>query len=119
MTLIQRFVSQVLVPQKHDQRSNLTVPSLKVIWLFLEQFRLARVYNFYNVPMDTERGGDAHQELEQVVFDLSGSFRVKIDDGAKKSEYWLRGLRKGFYTSKLVWREMDCFSQGAVCMVIV
>ena len=43
---------------------------------------------------------------------------MKIDDGTDKSEYWLRDPRKGLYISQLVWREMDCFSQGAVCMVL-
>tara|TARA_R110002072_G_scaffold57497_4_gene147772 strand:+ start:261 stop:500 length:240 start_codon:yes stop_codon:yes gene_type:complete len=53
-----------------------------------------------------------------VVFALSGSFRMKIDDGKTKSEYWLRDPRKGLYINRLIWREMDSFSQGAVCMVL-
>lgn len=81
-------------------------------------FAIKRVYYLYNVPVDSERGGHAHRELEQVVFALSGSFRMKIDDGAEKSEYWLRDPRKGLYISRLIWREMDSFSQGAVCMVL-
>ena len=102
------------LPQIHDQRGDLT---------FVEggnhlPFDIARVYYLYNVPVDSERGGHAHKELEQVVFALSGSFRMKIDDGYKKSEVWLRDPRKGLYINRLVWREMDAFSQGAVCMVI-
>lgn len=81
-------------------------------------FDIRRVYYLYNVPVDSERGGHAHRELEQVVFALSGSFRMKIDDGYEKSEYWLRDPRKGLYINRLIWREMDSFSQGAVCMVL-
>lgn len=81
-------------------------------------FAIRRVYYLYNVPVDAERGGHAHKELEQVVFALSGSFRIKIDDGIRKSEYWLRDPRKGLYINRLIWREMDSFSQGAVCMVL-
>lgn len=81
-------------------------------------FDIRRVYFLYNVPVDSERGGHAHRELEQVVFALSGSFRLKIDDGHEKSEYWLRDPRKGLYINRLIWREMDRFSQGAVCMVL-
>lgn len=81
-------------------------------------FPIRRVYYLYNVPVDAERGGHAHKELEQVVFALSGSFRITIDDGACKSEYWLRDPRKGLYINRLIWREMDSFSQGAVCMVL-
>jgi hypothetical protein len=108
------FVREIELPQIHDPRGDLT---------FVEggnhiPFPIARVYYLYNVPVDAERGGHAHRELEQVVFALSGSFRMKIDDGTAKSEHWLRDPRKGLYISKLVWREMDAFSQGAVCMVL-
>ncbi len=81
-------------------------------------FDIKRVYYLYNVPVDAERGGHAHRELEQVIFALSGSFRIKVDDGTTKTEYWLRNPRNGIYIKKLVWREMDSFSQGAVCMVL-
>lgn len=102
------------LPQINDPRGDLT---------FVEgachiPFDISRVYFLYNVPLDSERGGHAHQELEQVVFALSGSFRMKVDDGKTKSEYWMRDPRKGLYISKMIWREMDCFSQGAVCMVL-
>lgn len=108
------FVRTIQLPQIHDVRGDLT---------FIEggnhiPFQIARVYYLYNVPVDSERGGHAHRDLEQVVFALSGSFRMKIDDGTTKSEYWLRNPQKGLYISKMIWREMDAFSQGAVCMVV-
>ena len=81
-------------------------------------FDIRRVYYLYNVPVDAVRGGHAHVDLKQVIFAVSGSFRVKLDDGRMKSEYLLRDPRKGLYLNSLVWREMDLFSQGAVCMVI-
>lgn len=81
-------------------------------------FEIRRVYYLYNVPVDAERGGHAHRDLEQVIFALSGSFRVKVDDGKTQQEYWLRDPRKGLYISRMIWREMDSFSQGAVCMVL-
>ena len=107
-------VSVVDLPLVHDPRGDLT---------FVEggvhlPFDIARVYYLYNVPVDAERGGHAHRELQQVVFALSGSFRMKIDDGKTKSEFWLRDPRKGLYISGMIWREMDSFSQGAVCMVL-
>jgi hypothetical protein len=107
-------VREIVLPQLHDPRGDLT---------FVEggyhiPFEIRRVYYLYNVPVDAERGGHAHKELEQVVFALSGSFRIRIDDGVSKSEYWLRDPRKALYISRLVWREMDSFSQGAVCMVL-
>lgn len=102
------------LPKIHDFRGDLT---------FVEggshlPFNIERVYYLYNVPVDAERGGHAHRDLEQVVFALAGSFRIKVDDGKTKSEYWLRDPRKGLYLSRMIWREMDAFSQGAVCMVL-
>ncbi|MFU8866216.1 MAG: sugar 3,4-ketoisomerase [Rhodobacterales bacterium] len=81
-------------------------------------FAIARVYYLYNVPVDAERGGHAHKVLQQVVFALSGSFRLKIDNGLEQSEFWLRNPRQGVLIDRLIWREMDAFSQGAVCMVL-
>lgn len=114
MALCRGFVQEINLPQVHDPRGDLT---------FVEgsdhiPFDIARVYYLYNVPVDAERGGHAHKELEQVIFALSGSFRVKIDDGQHTSEFWLRDPRKGLYIGRLIWREMDSFSQGAVCMVL-
>lgn len=107
-------VGMIDFPVVSDSRGDLT---------FIEggrhaPFDIKRVYYLYNVPADAERGGHAHRELEQVLVALSGSFRVKIDDGGETSEYWLRDPSKGLYIGSLIWREMDCFSQGAVCMVL-
>ena len=108
------FVQMFKLPQVSDPRGDL---------IFLEggnhiPFDIARVYYLYNVPVDSERGGHAHRELEQIIFAISGSFRLKIDDGFNKTEHWLSDPRKGLYISQLVWREIDSFSQGAVCMVV-
>ena len=81
-------------------------------------FSIARVYYLYNVPVDSERGGHAHRALQQVVFALSGSFRLRIDTGSEITDYWLRDPRQGVLIDRLIWREMDSFSQGAVCMVL-
>jgi len=107
-------VGWIELPQIRDPRGDLT---------FIEggrhvPFPIERVYYLYNVPVDAERGGHAHKELEQVIFALSGSFRVTVDDGHARTEYWLRDPRRGLYISRLIWRELDAFSQGAVCMVL-
>jgi hypothetical protein len=108
------FCYPIEVPAITDPRGDLT---------FIEggnhvPFEIKRIYYIYNVPVDSLRGGHAHRDLEQVVFALSGSFRMTVDDGRKRQEYYLRNPRKGIYMSRLVWREMDQFSQGAVCMVL-
>lgn len=107
-------VHEIELPQIHDPRGDLT---------FVEggnhiPFPIARVYYLYNVPVDAERGGHAHKNLEQIVFALSGSFRMTVDDGQTRTEHWLRDPRRGLHISRMIWREMDAFSQGAVCMVL-
>ena len=81
-------------------------------------FDIARVYYLYNVPAESIRGGHAHRELRQVIFALSGSFRVTIDNGTRREDHWLRTPKRGLLVERLIWREMDAFSQGAVCMVL-
>lgn len=107
-------VRPIDLPLVHDPRGDLT---------FIEggrhiPFDIARVYYLYNVPVDAERGGHAHRKLQQVLFALSGSFRVLVDDGYTQTTFWLRDPRRGLYISGMVWREMDSFSQGAVGMVL-
>ena len=116
-------------PIENERRGSVQIVDLPVVadprgdLTFIEgrrhvPFDIARVYYLYNVPVDAERGGHAHLELQQVLFALSGSFRIKLDDGFETSEYWLRDPRKGLLINRMIWREMDSFSQGAVCMVL-
>ena len=110
----QGSVQLIDLPVIHDPRGDLT---------FIEgerhvPFAIRRVYYLYNVPVDADRGGHAHKQLEQVLFALSGSFRVVTDDGSTRTRHWLRDPRKGLYINRLIWREIDSFSQGAVCMVL-
>ena len=110
-TRLARFID---LPVVSDPRGDLT---------FVEgsrhvPFDIARVYYLYNVPVDAERGGHAHKALRQVLFALSGSFCVTLDDGERREDVWLRDPRRGLLISTLTWREMREFSQGAVCMVL-
>lgn len=108
------FWRTIALPRVTDPRGDLT---------FVEggqhvPFDIARVYYLYNVPVDSERGGHAHTRLRQVIFALSGSFRISVQDGQKSDEFILRNPAQGLLLESLVWREMDMFSQGAVCMVL-
>lgn len=103
------------LPRIHDPRGDLIpIESGQSV-----PFNIARVYYVYNVPVDAIRGGHAHRKFEEVLIALSGSFRVTVDDGrGSREEYWLRDPRKGLYIGRMVWRELDSFSQGAVNMVL-
>jgi hypothetical protein len=81
-------------------------------------FRVRRVYYLYDVPGGAERGGHAHKDLEQVVVAIMGSFDLILDDGKEKQRIHLNRSYNGVYIKNLIWREMDNFSSGAICMVM-
>jgi dTDP-4-dehydrorhamnose 3,5-epimerase-like enzyme len=104
----------VELPKITDPRGNLT---------FVENgnhipFDIKRVYYLYDVPGGAERGGHAHKELSQLIIAMSGSFDVVLDDGVKKKRFHLNRSYQGLYVCPMIWRELDNFSSGSVCMVL-
>lgn len=81
-------------------------------------FAIQRVYYLYDVPGGAERGGHAHKNLEQLIVAMSGSFDIVLDDGTEKKRFHLNRSYIGLYVGTMVWREMDNFSSGSVCMVL-
>ena len=80
-------------------------------------FSIKRVYYLYDVPSDSYRGGHAHKKLVQLMIPLSGSFEVLLDDGKKRKKVMLNKPDKGLLIPQGIWREMDNFSSGAICIV--
>ncbi len=102
------------LPKIQDPRGNLT---------FIEggrhiPFEIRRVYYLYDVPGGSERGGHAHKELSQLIIAMSGSFDVVLDDGHAKKRVHLCRSYYGLYVCPMIWRELDNFSSGSVCMVL-
>ena len=81
-------------------------------------FPIARVYYLYDVPGGAERGGHAHKGLEQLIIAMSGSFDVVLDDGREKKRFHLNRSYYGLYVCPMIWRELDNFSSGSVCLVL-
>lgn len=81
-------------------------------------FEIKRVYYLYDVPGGAERGGHGHRELEQLIIAMSGSFDVVLDDGTTRRRYHLNRSYHGLYVCPMMWREIDNFSSGSVCMVL-
>jgi hypothetical protein len=104
----------VTLPRINDPRGNLT---------FIEGgrhigFDIARVYYLYDVPGGAERGGHAHRDLHQLFIAMSGSFDVVLDDGVMRQRFHLNRSYCGLYVPSMIWREIDNFSSGSVCMVV-
>ena len=81
-------------------------------------FRIERVYYTYDVPGGAVRGGHAHKALQQVIIAMSGSFDIVLDDGTEKRRFHLNRSYSGLYVCPMMWREIDNFSSGSVCLVL-
>lgn len=102
------------LPRITDPRGNLTfVESNRHI-----PFAIQRVYYLYDVPGGAQRGGHAHKALHQLIIAMSGSFDVHLDDGHTKKIVHMDRSYYGLYICPMIWREIDNFSSGAVCMVL-
>ena len=81
-------------------------------------FDVKRVYYLYDVPGGESRGGHAHKNLYQMIIAVSGSFCVTLDDGKKKRKFILNRPYQGLLVVPGIWRELDDFSSGSVCLVL-
>jgi len=101
------------LPKISDNRGNLS---------FLEggicPFEFKRIYYLYDIPAESTRGGHAHKALKQLIIPLSGSFNVLLDDGDNKKEVNLYKPQQGLLICPMIWRELNQFSSGAVCLVL-
>ena len=102
------------LPRVHDPRGNLT---------FIEAerhvpFPVRRVYYLYDVPGGATRAGHGHRRLRQLIIAMSGSFDVVLDDGRARARHHLNRSYYGLYVAPMMWREIDNFSSGSVCMVL-
>ena len=81
-------------------------------------FDIARVYYLYDVPAAAVRGGHAHKDLKQLIIALSGSFDVRLDTGRFRRVVQLNRPNIGLLISSMIWRELDNFSSGGICLVL-
>lgn len=81
-------------------------------------FEIARVYYLYDVPGGASRGGHAHKQLLQLMVSVMGSFDVVLDDGFTRKRVHLDRAYSGLYLPNLIWRELENFSSGAICVVL-
>ena len=106
----------VIELDKHhsDRKGNITVVENKEDI----PFEVRRTYYLYDVPGGESRGGHAHRELSQLIIAASGSFTVTLDDGKVKRTLVLNRPYQGLYIVPGIWRTLDDFSTGAVCLVL-
>lgn len=110
------FDCSIIELDKHheDRRGNLTVIENGITL----PFDVKRVYYLYDVPGGEGRGAHAHKNLEQLIVAASGSFTVTLDDGKCKRSFFLNRPYLGLYVKPGLWRDLQDFSSGAICMVL-
>lgn len=102
------------LPKIVDTRGNLTV----VEQMRQIPFDIARVYWTYDIPGGGRRGGHAHRTCQEVVVAVSGSFDVQLYNGREWETYHLNHPYQGLYIGTSIWRTLEDFSSGAVCLVL-
>lgn len=106
-------VQLIEIPKAHDVRGNLSVIEGNTI-----PFEIKRVYYLYDIPTASVRGGHAHKNLRQLLVPLSGSFDVVLKDGVAEKIISLNKPNFGLLIPAGIWRELQNFSSGSVCLVL-
>lgn len=104
----------IQLPTVQNRRGNLT-PINGGIDI---EFAIQRVYYLYDVPGGAARGGHAHKELQQLIVSVMGAFDVILDDGTRRKTVHLDRAYYGIYIPQMIWRELDNFSSGGICLVL-
>lgn len=106
-------IRHITIPKIADVRGNLSVIEKDTL-----PFTAKRVYYLYDVPSGSHRGGHAHKVLLQFLIAVCGSFNVVLHDGTTKKTVTLNRPDEGLLIPNGIWRELDNFSSGAVCLVL-
>ncbi|WP_298354347.1 FdtA/QdtA family cupin domain-containing protein [uncultured Dokdonia sp.] len=101
------------IPRITDPRGNLAVIEKEVL-----PYAIKRVYYLHDVPSGAYRGGHAHKECKELLIAVSGSFEVVLDNGKEKERVMLNKPNQGLLIDVNIWRELENFSSGAVCLVL-
>ena len=103
----------IQLPKIEDFRGNIAFIEKDIV-----PFSIKRVYYLFDVPSNAKRGGHAHKEQFELLIPLSGSFDVILNDGEKQQTITLNKPDKGLLIKSNIWRELENFSSGSVCLVI-
>lgn len=106
-------IELISIPKIEDNRGNLSVIENQTL-----PFEFKRVYYLYDVPSGAERGGHSHVEQKEFLIALSGSFDVVLNDGIEEKTITLNKPFEGLLINPGIWRELNNFSSGSVCLVI-
>ncbi len=106
-------IEVIEIPKIVDYRGNIAVIESDTV-----PFQIKRVYYLFDIPSTARRGGHAHRDQIELLVSLSGSFDVILKNGRETRTVTLNKPDKGLLINKNIWRELENFSSGAVCLVL-
>lgn len=106
-------IKLIQIPTIEDIRGNLAFVQNDIL-----PFEFKRIYYLFDVPSTAFRGGHSHINQHEILIALSGSFEVTVNDGKDKKSYLLNKPNIGLHIPTCIWRELENFSSGAVCLVL-
>lgn len=106
-------IQLIQLPVIEDVRGNLAFLQNDIL-----PFELKRIYYLFDVPSTAFRGGHSHIDQQEILIALSGSFEVVLNDGSEKKTFLLNKPNIGLLIPTGIWRELQNFSSGAVCLVV-
>lgn len=106
--------SIIEIDKHHHEKGNISVIENGITI----PFKIKRAYYLYDVPGGESRGGHAHKQLQQLIVAASGSFSITLNDGIVKRTFLLNHPYQGLLVVPGIWRELDDFSSGSVCLVL-
>ena len=101
------------IPKINNTKGNIGVIENDTI-----PYSIKRVFYLFDVPSGAKRGGHANKKTHQVLIAISGSFDVVLKDGKSKETITLNRPDKGLLIENNIWRELENFSSGSVCLVL-
>ena len=106
-------INLLKIPVVEDTRGNLAYIQNDIL-----PFEFKRIYYLFDVPSNAFRGGHSHIDQHEILIALSGSFEVTVNDGKNKQSFLLNKPNVGLHIPTGIWRELENFSSGAVCLVL-
>ena len=81
-------------------------------------FEIQRVFYIYGSDSEVIRGQHANRNSEFVLINVSGSSKVRVDNGFEEEIIELNRPRMGLYLPTMLWKDMYDFSADSVLLVL-
>ena len=98
-----------------DERGNLVVIEGEGMDI---PFDIKRVFYIYGSDTTVVRGQHANRETEFLLVNVSGTSKVRVDNGKESVVIELNKPRMGLYLSSMLWKDMYDFSEDSVLLVL-